>query len=801
MVDAQKRPLPFQSVHVYANEQTTLTIEGSTFTVDATTYAAVQTDAGGALVIVSDASDTYTTPLKLWAPFMDATERIVVYPDREFHNRLTTTTYDNAAQGNPDPTTVNLATASTYTVTNLASPPPLLFTSSEASGAQSAATAIQTMVKSVQANSSALAARAASGAPSVTQYLAYDDLAGAAYAPVNGPVTRPVAPLTPVGFSFDGTYTPLSVADAADAIDALDGAAPDDLPPGALPGGFFSWLKKAWEAIKKAVKEAAGSVAKFVISVGKSIYVGLQYVIDGVVHVVKQVVHDIEDIAIAVGSFFVALGKDIDKALEALSIIFHLDKVLAPAGMIQQMFTTMIDGLPALLAGAKSNVDDFFASAESKIADAFNNIIAELEGGGLQAAAAGALAGMGDLQGMGKTSRDVFTVGPKGSSQASSHAVPGMWSAHKVRQNYSGGSIRAASGGLPGVGDGNLPNLFQAYVTSMQSGSGASAFTTMKSGFHSGVKVSSPKEFFDTALADFLKFVENLVENVLQLTQEMVDGVITDAGEISAFLGATAGADIPVLSAIWEALTGNALTLIELLSFVIAIPVTLVYRVVEGSYPSATVTASGVQADAVVWQRVEGISSAINDLFWGIFNAVADAVIIASSDLTNGQQLLMTLISISLGLQQTFNLVVGDVLAPHLWDIFGSVFAFVVLLLNVIPGMPPEIPSFTGLALAPVLLAAYYEAYADTTPRDLLSLIANVVGVLGTMINPIKFAPQPAAYVAPVADVVCGIATAAITVADTIEGWDETEIPTALPETVEPARPQEYRVFIPAVSR
>ncbi|MEZ4610623.1 MAG: hypothetical protein R2838_10325 [Caldilineaceae bacterium] len=29
--------LPFQSVHVYANEQTTLTIEGSTFTVDATT--------------------------------------------------------------------------------------------------------------------------------------------------------------------------------------------------------------------------------------------------------------------------------------------------------------------------------------------------------------------------------------------------------------------------------------------------------------------------------------------------------------------------------------------------------------------------------------------------------------------------------------------------------------------------------------------------------------------------------------------------------------------------------------------
>lgn len=138
-----------------------------------------------------------------------------------------------------------------------------------------------------------------------------------------------------------------------------------------------------------------------------------------------------------------------------------------------------------------------------------------------------------------------------------------------------------------------------------------------------------PKEFFDTALADFLKFVENLVENVLQLTQEMVDGVITDAGEILR-LPATAGADIPVLSAILGRRSrASALTLIELLSFVIAIPVTLIYRVVEGSYPSATVTASGVQADAVVWQRVEGISSAINDLFWGIFNAVADAVIIA----------------------------------------------------------------------------------------------------------------------------------------------------------------------------
>ncbi|MEZ4610624.1 MAG: hypothetical protein R2838_10330 [Caldilineaceae bacterium] len=217
----------------------------------------------------------------------------MVYPDRQFHNRLTTTSYDNAAQGNPDPTTVNLATASTYTVTNLASPPPLLFTSSEASNAIGG--------DRDQTNGQVGAGELLhiGGAAGRTRATAYDDLAETAYAPVNGPLARPVTSLTPVGFSFDGTYTPLSVADAADAIDALDGAAPDDLPPGALPGGFFSWLKKrgGHQEGGQRGRRVGGQVCDRVWA--KSIYVGLQYVIDGVVHVVKQVVHDIEDIAMS----------------------------------------------------------------------------------------------------------------------------------------------------------------------------------------------------------------------------------------------------------------------------------------------------------------------------------------------------------------------------------------------------------------------------------------------------------------------------------------------------------------------
>ena len=144
VVDAQKAPRPFQPIKVWADAPilSLIEIDGVPYYIDATTPVTVQTDATGILTIVTDA-DLSTTALAIWAGFMDPYERIVVYPDRTFHNRLGTTHYD-AASPSPDPTKINLATASTYTVTNLSAPPPPLYTTpAQQGGAQAVAPVIQ----------------------------------------------------------------------------------------------------------------------------------------------------------------------------------------------------------------------------------------------------------------------------------------------------------------------------------------------------------------------------------------------------------------------------------------------------------------------------------------------------------------------------------------------------------------------------------------------------------------------------------------------------------------------------------
>lgn len=161
---------------------------------------------------------------------MNPYERIVVYPDREFHARLATTHYDSTSPS-PDPTQINLARATTYTVTNLSVPPPLLYTTPAQQGAAEAvAPVVQQFAQSVSYPSGSAAASQppsfgvhahvrhsrppaegtspAGATVSTSPYLA-GTFPGAFYAPVSAPASRQVTPTANrrqaggIGFSVD----------------------------------------------------------------------------------------------------------------------------------------------------------------------------------------------------------------------------------------------------------------------------------------------------------------------------------------------------------------------------------------------------------------------------------------------------------------------------------------------------------------------------------------------------------------------------------------------------------------------
>jgi hypothetical protein len=800
IVDGQKAPRPFQAVKVWADTPvlTQVLIDGVPAQINATTPARVQTDASGIVTIVSDAADLTTTPLQIWAGFMDPHERIVVYPDREFHGRLATTHY--AASASPDPTKINLATASTYSVSNLSAPPPLLYnTQKQQGGAQAVAPVIQQFAQNVSYSSGSAAAggRGLRRGGADSPYLA-GVFAGAFYAPVSAPADREITPLGALGFRLDFSsyqtgggapvYTALAVADAANVIDGFAGLAPAGLT-GAGPRAVGSWWRDLWDDIKSG----AAKVVDFAVSVGREIYWGLKYVVQGAEYVLRQALKVVEEVAVAIGSVLAAIGRAVDDVIEGLSLIFHLDKVLAVANMIKGAFGSMTANLVTLIGKATPTVNELFATAEAKIDSAFGSIISTLEG----AAGAGSPSGLnsiGGLNGMGATPNTIFAVGPKGSGQKASQAVPAMWGVHKLRHNYGKGALGAGSAGS---GSGNpLAVFLQSFGASLLAGSYSSSYAGLKSGFHGQVHFDSAKDFFAGLLADLLGAIETLVDDILAFVGDLVNGVIANAAYIAELMGATGSVQIPVLSEIWQALTGSPLTVLDVLAFVVAVPVTLIYRIVEGAYPGDQLAAAGASAASVaqlVWKRVEGVAATVNTVLYGLFSAISDAVSISGGELT----LLAVLVGVATSLGVAFDLVVGDVLTPAVWVIVGSIIGMVTLLLNAIPSLPSEIPSFTGVALSPLLLVAFWQQ--EVAAPDALSLASNVIGALPGIINPIKFAPLTTAapLVAPVADIACALAAAGLTLGDAIRQWDQPDNPTSLPEGEEPVGGAQ--VFMPAI--
>jgi hypothetical protein len=118
-------------------------------------------------------------------------------------------------------------------------------------------------------------------------------------------------------------------------------------------------------------------------------------------------------------------------------------------------------------------------------------------------------------------------------------------------------------------------------------GSYSTGYSATKNGLHAAVHVDPGKDFFAALLAD---------------------GVIAIAGDIAGLMGAVGSVQIPV---------------------------TLIYRIVEGAYPGDQLAAaSGPGAVQFVWQRVEGPAATVNTVLYGLFSIISGAVALSAGALT-----------------------------------------------------------------------------------------------------------------------------------------------------------------------
>jgi hypothetical protein len=502
-------------------------------------------------------------------------------------------------------------------------------------------------------------------------YLAYADLSGASHFPTNIPATRPAGVVAHVGLSYsrplqdDKTspapslppvYKTLTHSDALDLIDQLDGDPwqPPPSKPGkatAKPSHLGDIWSDFWNWLTGWVQNAVNYIKSIVVAIAEDVVVGIQMVVDGITKVFKAIIKAVEDIAAAVGSFFQMLVKLIEDVIAALSVLFHFgeiikthnwmrDQIKAQAANINSAITKyVLPGLDTFFENSEQTIDQFFTELRKQINPASSSSLT----------ASGSSFQFNDLAGSGSTAHTAFTakagaVGPD--SGGSSHAVQATWGHQKLKTGLPAGQTvpRGTASSRGSVAD-PISDFFAGFLARITGDGDLSAtFSKLKIDVGHLLQPNSASDFFATALDTLLDILQTLVVGAMAVGQAFIGGtdktgkpygLLSLAGDlIDALMGSlTETIDIPVLSWLYKLLFNEDLTVLNAITLVAAIPVTMLYRVVQGKYPSADLRLdAGARAEQrvevppiAVVKMVQGAFGGVSALALGITRAVGDA--------------------------------------------------------------------------------------------------------------------------------------------------------------------------------
>ncbi len=458
--------------------------------------------------------------------------------------------------------------------------------------------------------------------------MAYTDLTGSGYFPTNIPARRPTAVGQPTGLVFTkpkgqpaiaATFTATDHATAQSQFDALPSPKSDApwlqahalgerLVGGNIFTDFWNWLKGI-----------GAEITDIIIAIADEVMIGIRMIIDGIEHVFKAIVKVIDDIAAAIGSFFKMLLKAIEDVIAALSVFFHFGEIIHTHKWIRdQINANLQQVIGAMQKQVKPAADHFFQQGEQAIESLFSSIRQQL---GISDDVQ-----INDVNSARSTAHTVFTAGPGAvgpSNGGSSHAVQCTHTTQKMKNGLAsagqpGQNVMSIANGAPAVAAGDddaLSAFVTNFVNSLETNPAIStAYKELKSAISKIGQSHSAGDFFKSALNLLLTIIEDLILGMVAVTQALVDGLI---GAIEALVNTVMGllntpVNIPFISWLYQSIFGEPLTILNAISLLAAIPVTIIYRVVEGHYPSQDgVTGAAVTGAALTPPRRAAISLAV----------------------------------------------------------------------------------------------------------------------------------------------------------------------------------------------
>jgi hypothetical protein len=677
VVDDNKLPRPKEPVKVWCDTPGTIVnLNGKNYTVgpDDDQYALVQTDVDGVVVLSAGNNDTNTdsdgnrvdqpdinaAEFRVWAGFMDPYERIIVFLDQSWHERMTNATNDYNDNGkNPDPDKPNLST-----VRNLKGEP--LFDADDRAddAPQKVANSIAQMKQATNAGQSGAASLAGAlktlhASNSAASYVAYSDLPGMHYSPNNALSRRPAVAVAPMGMAFSrdpktkkSTLTSLTHTDASNQMDALTQGVPrwDPDNPAVVavlaknqPQGAHAVLSKRKNGFEKLwdwIKQGLADIENVLVSVTDTVLTTISMILpDGARQVFQWIAQGIEDVVHAIGMIINMFEKAVDDIIDALGLWTFFDEWFNT----QDWLTTQINYLLTdfakfMVSDIKPIFDTKLDAAEDAITTFFDNIKKAFDGQSIT-----------NLQGANNSNNTPHTVFTAGTPEKS-HAVACMDSIHTLKTQLRNAKPMTQAVVANSGADDPVLDFITTFISSLGTNADLSkAISDVKSDVGNLFTAQGLANLMTNAMDTIIDIIKLLVVGAVAVTKAFFDGLII---AISDFINDVVTAlnqtiEIPILSELYQFLFDQPLTLLNVFTLIGALVINIVYRAIRGKYPSqdgvlstnitrpstsSTAVANGRRmgiartstAASPLGQMIIGVLAGIGELLYGVFNAVSD---------------------------------------------------------------------------------------------------------------------------------------------------------------------------------
>ncbi|HEX4254733.1 MAG TPA: PQQ-binding-like beta-propeller repeat protein, partial [Streptosporangiaceae bacterium] len=613
IVDENGFPRVSQAVKLWSAGTLCVINQGDPVTLTPDQPVWMQTDTSGDLTLAlsayDDGSATTGSPnvacpaLFAWSNFMPAGEAIVIYPDHESLTSLSTvqgaSSAASARAGDGAPVPLSLQGATGYDPTQ----PLILKQYQDADSLTAIANTVRNTIGAV--NPPALGAqhpgsrrhRTTSTRPRPVPAGVSQRYVKAGVIPNVLHVTDPASADRPYVSGAIPTFT-IDLSSGTPAFqNTYDPSPPPSSPSGRAAGGHRVDLKwNDFDHFISNVVKGAESVAKMAWQATKDEVATVIHTVEkGIVTEYDLTISDLKDAVTAVTGFFKSVVADIKKVVQWLSAMFNWDHILSNHTYIRNALTT---GDPNNPTGIMDRLQ-LWVSGEvtGKTTDLTTTL------SGLSGQAVGSV---------GNTAQSVAgqTVQTQQSGNSDPNAVYNQgghnnanqctWMQQKVNENAAGGSVGGGSGVTatpfdPAIILGALSDFLASVETAV-----TTDFSNLPGEIETAVKslldsFSDPKALLSTALPDLMTVFKSMAKDLMDFGDDLANAVLK---LLAALLDQVVSwiaqpISIPFVSDLYHLITGDQLSLLDLVCLLAAVPVTILLEVITGSptVPASTLGA------------------------------------------------------------------------------------------------------------------------------------------------------------------------------------------------------------------